>query len=96
MIVKVHKTPESKKIIAVCDKELLGKRFEEGGLQLDLRSNFYHGEEKKESEIRNLIEDNSIVNLVGEKSIKWGIKIGIVDKKNVMRIKKIPHAQAVT
>lgn len=95
MIVKIHKTQEGRKIIAICDKELIGKRFEEGNLQLNLRSDFYNGEEKKEEEIKNLIKDVYIVNLAGEKSIKFGIDMKVVDKKNIIRIKNIPHVQAI-
>ena len=40
MIVKVHRTPDGRRLIAVCDNNLLGKKFEENDLQLDLTSNF--------------------------------------------------------
>ena len=95
MIVKIHKTQEGRKIIAICDKELIGKRFEEGNLQLDLRSDFYKGKEKNEEEIKSLIEGDCILNLVGKKSIKFGIKMGIIDSKGVVKIKNVPHAQAI-
>ena len=95
MIVKLHKTQEGKKIIAICDNELIGKKFEEKNLQLDLSGSFYKGEEKKEDEIKDLLAGNCIVNMVGDKSIKFGIKIGIIDSKNIIKIKNIPHAQAI-
>ncbi len=40
MIVNIHKTSDGRRIIAVCDSELIGKKFEEHNLQLDLTSNF--------------------------------------------------------
>ena len=46
MIVKKHITQDKRLILAVCDKELLGRCFEESSLQLDLRGEFYNGEEK--------------------------------------------------
>ena len=94
MIVKIHKSKE-RKILAVCDNELFGKKLEEGRLQLDLSSEFYDGEEVQEDELLNLFKGAQIINLVGEKSINTAIKAGIIDKKNIVRIKNIPHAQAI-
>jgi len=95
MIVKIHKNPDGRKVVAICDNDLLGKRFEEGKLQLDLSSNFYKGEEMSEDDVVGLTEDPCIVNVVGEKSINFLIGVGVVDKKNIIRIKGIPHAQAI-
>lgn len=95
MIIKVHKTIDGRKIVAICDNELIGKKFEEGKLQLDLSSSFYNGEEKSEDDIIELIRGSYIVNIVGEKGISLALKLGIVDKKNIIKIKNIPHAQAI-
>jgi len=95
MIVKIHKTRDGRKVIAICDDELIGKRFEEGKLQLDLSSSFYKGEEKSEKEIIEMIGGAYIVNVVGEKSVSSVIKSGIVSKDNVIRIKNVPHVQAI-
>lgn len=95
MIVKVHETPDKKKIVAVCDKDLLGKRFEERNLQLDLSSKFYGGEEKTEEEIKKIFYDAYIINFAGKKSVDFGLKLGILSKNNIIFIKKKPHAQAI-
>ena len=95
MILKLHKTRDGKKIAAVCDSDLIGKKFEEKKLQLDLSSNFYKGEEKSEEEVRELVKDSYIVNIVGKKSISLAIRLGLVSKKNIIKIKKVPHAQAI-
>ena len=95
MIVKVHKTPDGRKIVAICDSELIGKKIEEGRLQLDLSSSFYKGEEKNEEEIEELLKGCCVVNVVGEKSIDFIVKKGIVDEKNIIKINNVPHAQAI-
>lgn len=95
MIVKIHKASNGKKIVAICDSNLIGKKFEEKNLQLDLSSNFYKGEERAEEEILNIIKGAYIINLVGEKSIKLALKANVIDKKSIIKIKKIPHAQVV-
>jgi hypothetical protein len=95
MIVKIHKTQDGKKIVAICDKNLIGKKFKEKNIQLDLSSDFYNGEEKSEEEVMKIFDDSYILNLVGKESVELGKKAGIVLESNVIYVKKIPHAQAI-
>jgi hypothetical protein len=95
MIVKIHKTSDRRIILAVCDSNLIGKKFEEKGLQLDLCSDFYKGEEKTEQEICDLFKQAYIVNLVGKESISLALKEEIIEKENIIKIKNVPHAEAV-
>ncbi len=46
MQIKIIKT--NRTIVAVCDSELLGKKFEEGKFQLEVKENFFKGEETEE------------------------------------------------
>ncbi len=39
MYLKIHKSYRN--VVALCDAELIGKKFEEGNMQLYLRENFY-------------------------------------------------------
>ncbi|MBW3001777.1 DUF424 family protein [Candidatus Woesearchaeota archaeon] len=94
MIVKVHKKDE-RTVVAVCDNDLLGKKFEQGELQLDLTSDFYKGDEMDEKEAGDLMRNADIVNLVGKNSIKLGLEEGVIEKDHIMEIDGIPHAQAV-
>ena len=95
MIVKVHRTPDGRRLIAVCDNNLLGKKFEENDLQLDLSSNFYKGEELGEDQLLTLIKSSYLINSVGEDSVKFGLKIGAVNQKDIIKIKNIPHVQSL-
>lgn len=94
MLVKIHDS--YRKIIAVCDSELLGKRFEEGNMQIEVSEVFYGGEEKEEEEViellQDLYKDDATFNLVGQKSVNTAIKAGIISKEGVIRIQGIPHA----
>ncbi|MBW2970234.1 DUF424 family protein [Candidatus Woesearchaeota archaeon] len=94
MLVKIHKK-EEKTIIAVCDKDLIGKILEENGKQLDLRAEFYKGEEKTTEEIGDLIRNADGVNLVGQEAIKLGLQEGVIEEENIIKIQGIPHAQAI-
>ncbi len=95
MIVKVHKTEDGRKILAICDNNLIGKKFEEGKMQLDLSSGFYRGEEMSEKELEGLVKGSYIANIVGKKSVKLMVKWGIAKKKRVIKIRNVPHAQAI-
>ena len=94
MILKLHKKDE-RIVAAVCDSELLGQKFEEGNLQLDLTSDFYKGEEKDELTVGDTIRNSDSVNMVGEKSVNLGIQEGIIEKEHVKKIAGIPYAQAI-
>ena len=94
MLVKIHKK-QDKTIIAVCDKQLLGQKFEENGKQLDLTGEFYKGEEKTTEEIGDLIRNADGVNLVGEESVKLGIEEDVIEEAHVLKVQGIPHAQAI-
>lgn len=92
MITKKHTSQDGQVIIAICDKEILGKKFEETERQLDLTSNFYKGTELSEKEILELLPEAHSLNIVGKKSIAFAIKHKIIDEKHVEKIKGIPYA----
>ena len=92
IIAKIHTRNETS-ILALCDPEILGKKFEEGDLQLDLTSNFYKGEEIDENEIH--FEKYEIINAVGEKSVNLLLKNKLIDQDKIIKIAGIPHAQCV-
>jgi len=92
MYVKIHKT-ENKDIVAVCDEDLLGKKFEEKELILDVSEEFYKGEKMDEAKTLEIMKKADILNIVGEKSIDLASKNDIVSKMNIIKIKGIPHAQ---
>ncbi len=95
MIIKKHIDREGKIILAVCDSSVKGKCFREDGLQLDLNSNFYDGDEKSEEDILRMFKDAYIINLAGEKAVALGIESGIVDKEKIIMISGVPHAEVV-
>ena len=94
MLVKIHKSYRD--IISVCDTELVGKRFVEGKTQIYVKEDFYKGEEKTEEQVLKILkkaqDNDSTFNLVGEQSIKVGIKSGIINEESVLKIQGIPHS----
>jgi len=92
MYIKIHESVKGR-IVAVCDEDLVGKRFEEGDLVLDLSERFYKGETKKEEEILRILKNEGNINLVGKNSINFAINNQIIEKEHVKYIKKVPYAQ---
>ena len=93
---KIHKA--YRRIVAVSDPELLGKRFAEDKLQLEIKEDFYGGELLEEERVLKILTaenaDDSTFNFAGKKSVEAGRKAGIIGKgkKSVIIIQGIPHA----
>jgi len=95
MIVKIHKTENKQILVAVCDKELLGKKFEECNKQLDLSSDFYDGDERSDKETSDIMRNSYMLNLVGEKTIKLALEDGLILPENIKKIADIPYANII-
>lgn len=94
MIVKIHKSYDGRKVIAACDKGMIGKVFSEGSKQLDVKSSFYDGDEMDGAKLIDEIKKGPChLNIVGKESVEFCINKRLVDPKNVIKIKGIPHAQ---
>jgi uncharacterized protein len=100
MIINIIKTYRD--VVAICDKEILGKHFEQDNLQLDIKENFYKGEtgkEVSEEEAKEIIENMSVedstFNIVGEKSIALAIEMNLIEKDSVKKIQGIPYSMVL-
>ena len=94
MRIKIHKSYRD--IVAVCDKELLGKTFEQGNFQLDVKESFFNGKEVSEKEaletIIDLAKEDATFNIIGPKSVKTALKAGIINEEGIKTIQEIPFA----
>jgi hypothetical protein len=79
-------------ILAVCDKDVVGKRVERGEVVLYAKPEFYKGEEIGE-EVKELFKEATVINLMGKRIVELAIKEGWVDEENVLEIEGIKHAQ---
>ena len=79
-------------VIAVCDADLLGKKFTENNLVLDITERFYKGESLPNEEIIEILKNARNINIVGKESINLALKAGVVEAENIIKIKNIPHA----
>lgn len=97
MLVKVIKSHRD--IVIICDSDLIGKKFEEGTSQLDVKENFFKGEEKTKQETLEIIKKMSIedatFNIVGRESIETALEIGIINKEGIKTIQGVPVAMVL-
>ena len=97
VLVKIHQA--YREIVAVCDKDLLGKKFEQGDRQLEVNERFFGGEEMQDDKIIELLkekaEDDACFNFVGKKAVELGAKADIIDEKRVLKIQKVPIAMSL-
>jgi len=94
VLVKVHKS--YRWVVAVCDKDIFGRKLVEGNKVLDVSGEFFNGEKMDEDEIMKEIircnEEDATFNFVGEKSVNIAKKLGIVKDEGVVFIDGVPFA----
>jgi len=82
-------------LLIITDKEILGKTFEEGKLQLDLSKDFYKGEEKSKEEVKKLIDTSTHLHFTGKESVAIGIEKDLIDSNKILYVQNIPHAEVL-
>jgi hypothetical protein len=82
-------------LVAACDSELIGRTFCEGELHLHVNEDFFKGQPADENEVKKALEEATIANLVGKRSVTCGIDSGVIDENCVIMIGGVPHAQMV-
>jgi hypothetical protein len=82
-------------LLATCDAELLGKILREGKIVFEIHEQFYKGPKMTVEEVIDLMEQSTIVNMVGHKIVKKAIEKGLVHPDAVLKISGVPHAQIV-
>ncbi len=94
MYMKKYNT-DGKFIVAVCDEDIIGKKFREGELVLKLDECFYKGDEAFEDEVKEALSSATMANISGEKSIACAVECGCIDPETIIFIEGIPHALMV-
>ncbi|MEM4137353.1 MAG: DUF424 family protein [Candidatus Anstonellaceae archaeon] len=91
---KLHYSQDSL-ILALCDSELIGKKFSDSKIILDLDTfkNFYLGEELVLSKAKELFEQCDSINLVGKNSVEIAKALGYINENDIRYIQNVPHVQ---
>jgi len=93
-MIKIHNAYRT--IVALADTDLIGKKFEEGIRQIEIKSGFFQGEEKDKSEIIEILKDmqkeDATFNIVGKESVECALKAGVIKKEGIIVIDGVPVA----
>jgi len=94
MQIKIHNA--YRRIVAVADTDLIGKTFEQGIRQIEIKPNFFKGEEKTKKEImqilKNMQKEDAIFNIVGKEAVETALEAGIISESGIIKIQNIPVA----
>jgi hypothetical protein len=82
-------------LLAICDCEVLGKTLREGKIVFHVKEEFYKGARVNIEEAVCMIENSTIVNMIGKNVVRKAIEKGHVHPEAVLNIQGVPHAQIV-
>ena len=82
-------------LLTICDANLLGKTLREGKIVFCVKEDFYRGKRVDVEDAVVLIENSTIVNMVGRNVVERAMEKGYVHPDAVLNIEGVPHAQIV-
>ena len=82
-------------LLSICDVEILGKTLRQGKIVFKVSEEFYKGEEVEVEEAVAMIENSTIVNMVGKNVVQKAVEKGYVHPEAILEIEGVPHAQIV-
>nr|QNO54429.1 hypothetical protein IPKNHHKO_00003 [Methanosarcinales archaeon ANME-1 ERB7] len=94
MYLKIH-DGKGGKVVAVCDRELIGKVLEEGDVFIDLDKyrGFYIGDISDDGAVREALKSFDSANLVGERAVNVALHMNLAEKGDIMYINTTPYIQ---
>ena len=82
-------------LLVVTDTEILGKKFQQGKIQLDLTTEFYKGIKISEHDVKEILKKARYLHLTGQKIITLAVELKIVNPRKILYVCDIPHAEVV-
>ncbi|MEM3403806.1 MAG: DUF424 family protein [Nitrososphaeria archaeon] len=77
------------KMVNICDEEVCGTRLKEGELEINISEDFYSGEKIDEGELLNLLKSAQIINLTGNRCVRFAVENGFAHKDAVKKVKSV-------
>lgn len=93
--IKIH-IDRGHRLLAACDKELLGNEYKEGDLRLKVGERFYNDDLVDGETLLRFLNTVTTANLVGERVVNAAVKAGYIDEDCILKVDGIPHAQMFT
>jgi hypothetical protein len=82
-------------LVAVCDKDLIGKTLRDGKIKLEVKKEFYGDRLTTPEEAAKALSEANTGNIVGKKSVKIAIEKNLVNPSAVIHIAGIPHVNII-
>lgn len=79
-------------MVAVCDRDLIGRHLKNDVCEITVNASFYQGEEADEEIVTDLLYKATTANIIGKKSIECAVKCGLIDPNAIIYFEDVPHA----
>jgi hypothetical protein len=90
---KIHKLAGHPPMLAVADYGLIGRKFYQNELTIEVNKELYEGQIGSRDQIASLMALHDIIILVGENSVDLAKELGLVTEDSILRIGDVPHVQ---
>ncbi len=80
-------------LLAVTDEELIGRCVKRGKVEVHITEQFYGTEVASAGELRSMLSECTVANLMGERCVALARDLGLVNGDNVIQLDDVPHAQ---
>ena len=77
-------------MLNICDAELLGRKITQDDLHIHISESYYGERLVEKEEATDLLQQSSIINMVGKETISLSIKLGVGSENGVKTISGIP------
>ena len=77
-------------MLNICDAELLGKNIIQDELKMNISKSYYGEKLIDKEEAKTLLQQSSIINMVGKETISLSVDLGIGSKDGIKLISGIP------
>jgi len=74
----------------ICDVELLGKTISKDELKMNISQSYYGEKLVDKEEAKSLLQNSSIINMVGKNTVSLSIELGIGSESGIKTISDIP------
>ena len=93
MFLKIHRSPGSGDVVAVCDRELMNTTISHDQITVTITEEFYGSVPVTEADVRVALKNAGNINLMGERSVSLAIEMGLLTRAGCIMIGRVPHAQ---
>ena len=77
-------------MLNICDVELLGKTISKDELNMNISQSYYGEKLVDKEEAKSLLQNSSIINMVGKNTVSLSIELGIGSESGIKTISDVP------